>query len=91
MYNSKKRGIFSAPFLLSEVDRLTAEVYCIRGNTLLFSVSNAVKNLKHLITVLSNFQHTDENFFRHELLLVRVKYEQFIVLLSTWLNLGLTL
>ena len=51
--------------MLSEVHRITAEVYCIAGNVVSFILNKTIKNCEDVITVVSNFQHTDHYFFGH--------------------------
>ena len=53
------------PLLISEVSRITLEVNSERRNLLVLRVIQRVKNREQVITVLSNFQQTDCNFFRH--------------------------
>ena len=59
--------------MLSEVHRITAEVYCIAGNVASFILNKTIKNCKDVITIVSNFQHTDHYFFGHEFVLDKVK------------------
>ena len=50
---------------ISEVSRITLKVNSERRNLLVLRVIQRVKNREQVITVLSNFQQTDCNFFRH--------------------------
>ena len=59
--------------MLSEANRITAEVYCISGNVVSFVLNKSIKNSKQIITIVGNFQHTDHHFFGHEFVLDRVE------------------
>ena len=59
--------------LISEVHRITAEVYCISGNVVSLVLNKSIKNSEQIITSVSTIQQGNHHFFGHEFVLDRVE------------------
>ena len=59
--------------MLSEANRITAEVYCISGNVVSFVLNKSIKNSKQIITIVSTIQQGNHHFFGHGFVLNRVE------------------
>ena len=59
--------------MLSEANRITAEVYCISGNVVSFILNKSIKNSKQIITIVSTIQQGNHHFFGHGFVLNRVE------------------